>query len=53
MLNWKGNDLEKSPYTWRKKLEKLLAELKDADTIRQMGDDDEMGSLFVKPIMWS
>ena len=33
------------------KLEKLLTQLKDADIIREMGDDDEMGSLFVNPII--
>ena len=32
------------------KLEKLLTQLKDADIIREMGDDDETGSLFVNPI---
>ena len=25
--------------------------MKDADIIREMGDDDEMGSLFVSPII--
>ena len=34
----------------KEKLEKLLTQLKDADIIREMGDDDEMGSLFVNPI---
>ena len=33
------------------KLEKLVTQLKDADIIREMGDDDEMGSLFVNPII--
>ena len=33
------------------KLEKLLTQLKDADIIREMGDDDEMESLFVNPII--
>ena len=33
------------------KLEKLLTHLKDADIFRQMGDDDEMRSLFVDPII--
>ena len=33
------------------KLAKLLTQLKDADVLRQMGDDDEMGSLFVNPIV--
>ena len=32
-------------------MEKLLTQLKDADFIREMGDDDEMGSLFVNPII--
>ena len=35
----------------RDKLEKLLTQLKVADIIRDMGDDDEMGSLFVNPII--
>ena len=35
----------------KEKLEKLLTQLKDADIIREMGDDDEMGSLFVNPII--
>ena len=33
------------------KLKKLLMQLRDADIIREMGDDDEMGSLFVNPII--
>ena len=32
-------------------LEELLTQLKDADIIRQMGDDDELRSLFVNPII--
>ena len=35
----------------KEKLEKLLTQLKDADIIREMGDDDEMGSLFVNLII--
>ena len=35
----------------KEKLEKLLTQLKDADIIREMGDDDEMVSLFVNPII--
>ena len=35
----------------KEKLEKLLTQLKDADMIREMGDDDERGSLFVNPII--
>ena len=39
----------KVPLHLKEKLEKLLTQLKDADIIREMGDDDEMGSLFVNP----
>ena len=41
----------KVPLHLKEKPEKLLAKLKDADIIREMGDDDEMGSLFVNPII--
>ena len=41
----------KVPLHLKEKLEKLLTQLKDADIIREMGDDDEMGSLFVYPII--
>ena len=41
----------KVPLHLKDKLEKLLSQLKDADIIREMGDDDEMGSLFVNPII--
>ena len=34
-----------------KKLENLLTQMKDAHIIHEMGDDDEMGSLFVYPII--
>ena len=37
----------KVPLPLKKKLEKLLTQLKDADIIQQMGDDGEIGSLFV------
>ena len=40
----------KVPLHLKDKLEKLLTQLKDADIIREMGDDDEMGSLFNNPI---
>ena len=40
----------KVPLPLKNKLENLLTQLKDADIIREMGDDDEMGSLFVNPI---
>ena len=39
------------PLHLKDKLEKLLTQLKDADIIGEMGDDDEMGSLFVNPII--
>ena len=35
----------------KEKLEKLPTQLKDADIIREVGDDDEIGSLFVNPII--
>ena len=41
----------KVPLHLEEKLEKLLTQLKDADIIREMGGDDEMGSLFVNPII--
>ena len=40
----------KIPLHLKEKLENLLTQLKDADIIREMGDDDEMGSLFFNPI---
>ena len=41
----------KVPVHLKDKLENLLTQLKDADIIREMGDDDETGSLFVNPII--
>ena len=41
----------KVPLHLKDKLEKLLTQIKDADIIREMGDHDEMGSLFVNPII--
>ena len=41
----------KVPLRLKEKLEKLLTHLKDADIIRKMGNDDEVGSLFVNPIV--
>ena len=40
----------KVPFHLKEKQEKLLTQLKDADIIRETGDGDEMGSLFVNPI---
>ena len=41
----------KVPLHLKDELGKLLTQLKDADIIREMGDNDEMGSLFVNPII--
>ena len=41
----------KVPFCLKEKLENLLTQLKDADNIREMGDDDKVGSLFVNPII--
>ena len=39
------------PLHLKEKQKKLLTQLRDADIIREMGDDDEMGSLVVNPII--
>ena len=39
------------PLYLKDKLEKLIKQLKEADIIRKMGNDDEMGCLFVNPII--
>ena len=41
----------KCPFHLKDKLEKLLSQLQDSGIIREMGDDDELGSLFVNPII--
>ena len=41
----------KVPLHLKEILEKLLTQLKDADIIREKGDDEKMGSLFVNPII--
>ena len=41
----------KIPLHLKEKLEKLLTQLKDADIIHEMGDDDEIWSLLVNPIV--
>ena len=41
----------KVPLLFNVKLEKELTQLRDADIIREIGDDAEMGSLFVNPIL--
>ena len=47
----KRQRLSKVPAHLKKKLEKLLTQLKDANIIREMGDDGKMRSLFVNPII--
>ena len=39
------------PLHLKDKLEKLLTQLKDADILRKTGDGDEMGSIFVNPMI--
>ena len=41
----------KFPLYPKDKLEKLLGQLQDSGIIQEMGDDDELGSLFVNPII--
>ena len=50
-LELKQQRPNKVPLRLKEKQEKLVTQLKDADIIREMGDDDEMGSLFVNPII--
>ena len=39
------------PLHLKDKLEKLLGQLKDSGIMQEMGDDDELGSLFVNPFI--
>ena len=41
----------KVPLRLKEKLERPLTQLKDADIVRESGDDNELGSLFVNPII--
>ena len=41
----------KCPLHFKDKLKKLLGQLQDSGIIREMGDHDELGSLFVNPII--
>ena len=41
----------KCPLLLKDKLEKLLGQLQDSIINREMGDNDELGSLFVNPII--
>ena len=47
----KRQRLSKVPLHLKEKIGKLLTQLKDADLILEMCDDDEMGSLFANPII--
>ena len=50
-LELKKQRPSKVPLHLKDKLEKLLGQHQEADIIREMGDDDELGSLFVNPII--
>ena len=41
----------KIPVHLKEKLEKLLTQLTDVDIVREIGDDEKMGSFFVSPII--
>ena len=41
----------KIPFHYRDRLEKLLVELQEAEIIKEMGDEEEMGSSFINPII--
>ena len=47
----KSQRVSKVPLQLKDKLEKLLTQLKNADIIRKRGNDKEMGSFFVNPII--
>ena len=47
----KRHRAKKVPLHMKDKLRKLLTQLMDADIVREKADDDEMGSLFVNPII--
>ena len=47
----KRQRMSKVPLHLKDIFEKLLTQLRDADIIREMGDDDEIGSLFVNRII--
>ena len=48
-VDLKRQRASKVPLHLKDKLEKLLSQLNDAHIIREMGDDDDMGSVFVNP----
>ena len=45
----KGQRPSKVALHLEEKLQKLLTQLKDVDIVREMGDNDDMGSLFANP----
>ena len=50
-MELKRQQPSKVPLHLRNKHEKLLTQLKDADILSEMGDDNKMGSPFVNPII--
>ena len=50
-MELKRQRARKLPLHLKENLEKLLTQLMDADIFREIGDDDEMGSLFVNPLI--
>ena len=50
-LELKRQQANKVPLHLKDKLHKLLTQFRDANVIREMGDDDEMRSVFVNPII--
>ena len=48
-VEFKRQRASKVPLHLKDNIKKMLTQLKDADIIREMGDNDEMGSLFVNP----
>ena len=43
--------LRKCPLHLKENIEKLLGQLQDSGIIREMADDDDLGSIFVNPII--
>ena len=50
-MELKRQRASKMPLHLNEKLKKLLTQSKDADIIQEMGDLDEMESLFVNPVI--
>ena len=50
-IELKPQQPSKPPLHLKRKLEKLATQPKDAETFREMGDNDKIGSLFVNPVI--